>query len=490
MVPIYEGRPTLLQAPTGTGKTLAYLLPLLQRLMDRRGFAPSQSGPRILIVVPSGDLQVQTAALARSLLGPRLAESVVSMRRDVDHSRIHGLVLIATPRQVMELLDNPLTHRAWLGALTGIDALVVDEADRLLCKFDRAKRSIRFHQGLQEPCVKLLDVIVNQKRRKPGVAPLQLVAATATLNRATSRKLRFSVDEAVEFVQVEGVPVPEGHWDQDVQNGTLAAELLAKRKDPSSSTRFPAGLRHTLRVVQPFVFAKVIDAAVQTLRELQAARTLVIIATDGKHVFSSDFGQSAVTAQLRFRLAENGVEVNSCSSAVQSASDNWSAGPRPRGPDQPPEVIVATNFAVRGIHLSDIDAVVILGDTGSPAEYIHCAGRTCRYEVGREPTGGAVVSIVPEKTANELVLYGLLNGFKILEVPMRARHPPAPSADPSDSEDLYADFEDAGRVRSGLADIAAQVPGSGRRLSQRDLEASIDGERDPDSDLDEEGSAL
>lgn len=63
--PALDGRDVLGSAPTGTGKTAAYLLPALQHLLD---FPRKKSGPpRILILTPTRELAMQVAEHAREL---------------------------------------------------------------------------------------------------------------------------------------------------------------------------------------------------------------------------------------------------------------------------------------------------------------------------------------------------------------------------------------------------------------------------------------
>lgn len=60
-----DGRDVLGSAPTGTGKTAAFLLPVLQHLLD---FPRKKSGPpRVLILTPTRELAMQVADRAREL---------------------------------------------------------------------------------------------------------------------------------------------------------------------------------------------------------------------------------------------------------------------------------------------------------------------------------------------------------------------------------------------------------------------------------------
>lgn len=63
--PAMDGRDVLGSAPTGTGKTAAFLLPVLQHLLD---FPRKKSGPpRVLILTPTRELAMQVADQAREL---------------------------------------------------------------------------------------------------------------------------------------------------------------------------------------------------------------------------------------------------------------------------------------------------------------------------------------------------------------------------------------------------------------------------------------
>jgi ATP-dependent RNA helicase SrmB len=63
--PALDGRDVLASAPTGTGKTAAFVLPMLQHLQD---FPRRHPGPaRVLILTPTRELAIQVADHARAL---------------------------------------------------------------------------------------------------------------------------------------------------------------------------------------------------------------------------------------------------------------------------------------------------------------------------------------------------------------------------------------------------------------------------------------
>ena len=127
--PILAGRDVLALAQTGSGKTAAFALPLLQRLVD----SPPRPGPRVLVLAPTRELAAQTAQLLRELAAlllhrPKVALAFggVSINPQLMALRGGCDVMVATPGRLLDLLDhNGLT-------LAGVQHLVLDEADRLL----------------------------------------------------------------------------------------------------------------------------------------------------------------------------------------------------------------------------------------------------------------------------------------------------------------------------------------------------------------------
>ncbi|MFG1607482.1 DEAD/DEAH box helicase [Actinoplanes sp. NPDC049265] len=117
------------QAPTGTGKTLGFGLPLLERVT-----APSEGAdgqPQALIVVPTRELGLQVArdlAAAGATRGVRVLPIYggVAYEPQVDALKKGIEILVGTPGRLLDLAKQKTLN------LKGIKALVLDEADRML----------------------------------------------------------------------------------------------------------------------------------------------------------------------------------------------------------------------------------------------------------------------------------------------------------------------------------------------------------------------
>ncbi len=127
--PALEGRDVLGSAPTGTGKTAAYLLPVLQHLLD---FPRRKSGPpRILIVTPTRELAMQVADQARELAKythldiATITGGVAYMNHAEVFSENQDIVVATTGRLLQYIKEENFDCRA-------VETLILDEADRML----------------------------------------------------------------------------------------------------------------------------------------------------------------------------------------------------------------------------------------------------------------------------------------------------------------------------------------------------------------------
>jgi superfamily II DNA/RNA helicase len=133
---VLNGRDVLATAQTGSGKTAAYVLPVLQRLMATaasRDAAPKKRVTQVLVLVPTRELATQVSDVLRDLARP-LAQSIkvgtvfggVSINPQMMSLRSGADVVVATPGRLLDIVDHNALN------LGHVQHLVLDEADRLL----------------------------------------------------------------------------------------------------------------------------------------------------------------------------------------------------------------------------------------------------------------------------------------------------------------------------------------------------------------------
>ena len=124
---LLDGKDAYLNAETGTGKTLAYLLPLFTRI------DPAQLATQVVIVAPTHELAIQihrqSCDLARD--AERAIRSVLliggtAIDRQLEKLKTKPHVVVGSPGRIVELIDRGKLKTAH------IRSVVVDEADRLL----------------------------------------------------------------------------------------------------------------------------------------------------------------------------------------------------------------------------------------------------------------------------------------------------------------------------------------------------------------------
>ncbi len=122
--PALEGRDVLATAQTGTGKTLSFLIPLIERL------DPQAKGPQALVLLPTRELAMQVQEQWKRLTGGVGGSALVCggmpERPQLESIRRGARLIVATPGRLDDYLERGLVK------LSGIRMLVLDEVDRML----------------------------------------------------------------------------------------------------------------------------------------------------------------------------------------------------------------------------------------------------------------------------------------------------------------------------------------------------------------------
>lgn len=343
--PALKGNDVIGIAQTGTGKTLAFGIPMLEQLSKGPG--------RGLIVVPTRELAFQVEESLNRLapvlgIGTAVFVGGAPMGKQIQAIRRNPRILIATPGR----LNDHLQQRTV--TLKEVNILVLDEADRML------------DMGF-----------------KPQIE--QILKQTPT-DRQT---MLFSATMAKEIL-------------------TLANQHM---KSPLRIEVAPAGTAAE-KVEQEFFVVKKEDKSrlLELLLEEHPGTVLVFSRT--KH------GARKITKNLR-NLGHTAAEIHADRSLAQrtEALNGFKSGKY--------RVLVATDIAARGIHVSGIGVVINYDLPNDSADYVHRIGRTAR--AGRE--GRAISFAMPDQMKNVKDIEKLIRKplpRKNLPTLPPARHNPEP----------------------------------------------------------------
>ena len=120
------GKDVLATAQTGTGKTLAFLIPIMEQLLQQKA-----AGINALVLVPTRELAMQVAEQFDALRGKQLSRAALvvgglSEGQQLRDIRNGARLIVATPGRLEDFLDRKLVN------FRSLQVLVLDEADRML----------------------------------------------------------------------------------------------------------------------------------------------------------------------------------------------------------------------------------------------------------------------------------------------------------------------------------------------------------------------
>jgi ATP-dependent RNA helicase RhlE len=124
--PALDGKDVIGTAQTGTGKTLAFLIPIIEMLQRE-----SSQQAKALVLLPTRELAMQVHAQYEKLRGRSIPRAALVIGGVSEKLQIHSLrknagLIIATPGRLQDFIDRKLAD------LRQIQMLVLDEADRML----------------------------------------------------------------------------------------------------------------------------------------------------------------------------------------------------------------------------------------------------------------------------------------------------------------------------------------------------------------------
>lgn len=313
----------LVQAKTGTGKTIAFLLPALQTMINQNR-APN-AGISLLVISPTRELALQISTEATKLLqrlpNYRVQVAIGGTNKDREERQILGgcEILVATPGRMLDHLSNEHI----LNSFRNLNTLVLDEADRLL--------DMGFMKDLKQIVNQLPD---KQKTNRQGML--------------------FSATIAPHVEQVAGLVLSPGY---KFISTIPAGEANIHQRVPQFLIEVPG-------------FGDVAPALVGSIRQ-EAARD-----TNFKAIL---FAPTAALADFYGYTLEglaNGLPPISILHSRMSQNKRIKITNDFR--DAARGVLVATDVVARGMDFPGITTVFQVGMPADKQSYIHRLGRTAR----------------------------------------------------------------------------------------------------------------
>lgn len=422
------------QAKTGTGKTLAFLIPMVNKLLEEGSSGASYrdtrrgaTNVRAVILSPTRELAQQIGAEASRLVegtGLRVQTAVggTSKREDLYRMRQQGCdILVATPGRLNDLLGDPYANVA----APNLSFFVLDEADRML--------DIGFHDQIIE--------ITNKLPARDEV-PRQVMLFSATIPRDVVRLSKSLVDaSSFEFVQTID------------PNATPTVDKIAQKivTLPGLENAFPAILELASR-----------STRAHRAGEVDHPFKAIVFLNYTLHVQVAAQLFGALSHELRRRERGQGPGARFDLPPVLSIHSKLTQQGRSRAADEfrraRSAILISSDVTARGMDFPNVSHVIQVHVPQSRDTYVHRIGRTARAE----KTGEAWLMIVEDEIPSaRRLLPGLpiQRDTSLLAAAHKPHALPAPSddgavADESHPSHLFEAVQTAGK-RVGRRDVAA-----------------------------------
>ncbi|KAI0483118.1 Pre-mRNA-splicing ATP-dependent RNA helicase PRP28 [Xylariaceae sp. FL0804] len=345
-------------AVTGSGKTAAYLLPLLAYIYELPPLTEitKNDGPYALIIAPTRELVQQIETEAKKFAGP-LGFTVVSLvgghaLEAQSYALRNGAeIIVATPGRLVDCIERRLL------VLSQCCYIIMDEADRMI------------DMGFEEPVNKILDnlPVTNKKPDSDDAENPQKMSMSLGGRERYRQTMMYTatMPAGVERIATQYLRKPAI---VTIGNSGEAVDTVEQRVE------FVAGEDRRKKRLREILTSR--DFAPPIIVFVNIKRNCDAVAREIK-----DMGLSAVTLH---------------GSKTQEQREQALASVR-RGETQ---VLVATDLAGRGIDVPDVSLVVNFNMAGSIESYTHRIGRT-----GRAGKSGVAVTFVDDADAG--VLYDL-----------------------------------------------------------------------------------
>ncbi len=278
---VLTGSDLLAKAQTGTGKTAAFGLPMIDRLLVRGGAAAGTRKPRGLVLVPTRELALQvhkslsTYGVPANLRVTAIfgGVSIVPQKKEL----VRGTdIIVATPGRLLDHMEQRTVD------LSGIQILTLDEADRML------------DMGFLPPLRRILRVLPRDRQTllfSATISPTKWSGCRPT-SRATPQRVDVSEGQTMASTVTHRV-----HPVTDQRKGDLLTHVL--KETPGAQALVFCKTKHGSNRVGQYLERAGINAAVIHGNKSQGARTKAL----------GDFKAGRVTVLVATDIAARGLDI-------------------------------------------------------------------------------------------------------------------------------------------------------------------------------------
>ncbi|KAH9702930.1 DEAD-box ATP-dependent RNA helicase 17 [Citrus sinensis] len=359
---ILSGRHVLVNAATGTGKTVAYLAPIINHLQSYSPRIDRSSGTFALVLVPTRELCLQVYEILHKLLhrfhwivpgyvmgGENRSKEKARLRKGEDFlhlflfslawfdgSGIYGNVcisiLVATPGRLLDHLKHTSSFLH-----TNLCWIIFDEADRIL--------ELGFGKEIEE----ILDILGSRNIGSIGEGnevsnvKRQNLLLSATLNEKVNHLAKISLETPV-LIGLDEKKLPEDK--SHVRFGSLESDVKEEVEHPSTTMRSTTeDFKLPAQLVQRYV-------------KVPCGSRLAVLLSILKHLFDTEVSQ-------KVRLHGNMKQEDRITTFGAFKIEKKA-------------LLLSTDVAARGLDFPKVKCIIQYDSAGEATEYVHRVGRTAR----------------------------------------------------------------------------------------------------------------
>lgn len=335
---LVERKDVLAQAKTGTGKTIAFLLPAIQTLITRK-LKPGRE-ISLLVISPTRELAMQIAKEAKALLQRlpqyRVCLAIGGTNKNTEQSYIlKGCdILVGTPGRLLDHLGEESSDV--LERVLALDTLVLDEADRLL------------DMGFLPDLKKIIALLPDKERTER-----QGMLFSATIADHVNKVAHLALSKDYEFIST--IPKGEVNTHQRVPQNLIVVPTFS-----DLTAGLVGAMNHEIAKVGEDTFKAIVFAQTAAHADFYAA----ILQTFPK-IPTVTVLHSRMTQPKRTRVTDD----------FRNAANG---------------VLVATDVVARGMDFPSVTNIFQAGLPSDKEAYIHRLGRTAR--AGAEGRGTLLIT--------------------------------------------------------------------------------------------------